>query len=496
MARPRAVASVPPVTGVEATERRPRAVPPPASPRPAPAALLRRHWAVLVVLAAAAGLRVVAEIAIYPGTWFSDTNNYLQVAATGTVSVVRVSGYALFVAPFWHAGSAAALIIAQHLLGLGIVALIYALLIRRGAPRGLAVLAVIPAALDAYLIAVEHAIMSDTVFHAAVVGAIALLLWSERPALAAVAAAGLLLGYAGLVRSVGAPFAVVFVAYLLLRRVGWRAIVAFCLPWVLVTAGYAALFDAQHGSFGLTTWGGRFLYARVATFADCSRLRDLPADERSLCPDPRHRMTSNSYLWNDASPIHGLPASANPRIRDFALRVIRDKPGTYARSVAGGVAHFFRPGHPLGRNDYQLSVWQFPRDPGRPAFPGYRGPIRPGSAHRRMTIDPSRYVSRMVSRPRTNAAASRLLHNYQRHAYTSGLVLAGCLLVVLVALVRRRVPWRLRLDAALLAAATLSALVVASALSVFSYRYGLIAVVLLPPAAALAGTGLLRASAA
>lgn len=480
------------MTGVEATERRPRAVPPLPSPRPSPA-LLRRHWPVLIVLAAAAGLRIVAEIAIYPGTWFSDTNNYVQVAATGTVSVVRVSGYALFVAPFWHAGSAAALIITQHLLGLGIVALLYALLVRRGVPRGLAALAVVPAGLDAYLIAVEHAIMSDTVFHAAVVGAIVLLLWGDRPHLAAVAAAGLLLGYAGVVRSVGAPFAVVFVAYLLVRRVGWRAILAICLPWVLVAVGYAALFDHQHGSFTLTQWGGRFLYARVATFADCAGMRGLPADERPLCPDPRRPRTSNAYLWGQTSPIHGLPATDDARVRDFAVRVIRDKPGTYVRSVADNVAHYFEPGHHLEHNDYQLTVWQFPVDPSRDAFPGYRGPIRPGSAHRRITINPNQYVSRMVTRPRTDAAASRLLHDYQRHGYTSGLILAGCLVVVLVALVLRRGPWRLRIDAALLAAATLSALLVASALSVFSYRYGLIAVVLLPPAAALAGAGLLRA---
>jgi hypothetical protein len=78
------------VTGVEATERRPRAVPTPPSPRPAPVALLRRHWAVAVVLVLAAALRIVAEIAIYPGTWFSDTNNYLEVVATGTVRVGEV----------------------------------------------------------------------------------------------------------------------------------------------------------------------------------------------------------------------------------------------------------------------------------------------------------------------------------------------------------------------------------------------------------------------
>jgi uncharacterized membrane-anchored protein len=70
-------------------------------------------------------------------------------------------------------------------------------------------------------------------------------------------------------------------------------------------------------------------------------------------------------------------------------------------------------------------------------------------------------------------------------------VLLLCLVVVLVALLSRRGAWRLRLDAALLALSTLVALTVASALSTFSYRYGLIAVVLLPAAAGLAATALL-----
>jgi hypothetical protein len=59
-------------------------------------------------------------------------------------------------------------------------------------------------------------------------------------------------------------------------------------------------------------------------------------------------------------------------------------------------------------------------------------------------------------------------------------------LVVLAALILRRGAWRLRLDAALLAAITLLAMTVSQALSVFSYRYVMIASFGLPVAAALA----------
>jgi hypothetical protein len=155
------------------------------------------------------------------------------------------------------------------------------------------------------------------------------------------------------------------------------------------------------------------------------------------------------------------------------------------------VAHFFEPGHRIGANDYSPVPWEFPSDPARAVFPGFRGPIRPAEPRRGKLITPNRYVGAMAAHPRTDAAASRLLRRYQRFAYTSGQVLALCLLVVLVALLRRRGAGRLRLDAALLAAATLVALVVAGALSLFSYRYGLTAVILLPAAAALAGASLL-----
>jgi hypothetical protein len=484
------------VTDVQAPER-PADTPPPApARRRRPVGpFLRRHAGIVVLLAAAAFLRILAEVAIYPGIWFSDGNNYAYVAASGQLSQVRVQGYALFLAPFWHwFHSAGALTITQHLLALGIVALLYALLVRRGVPRWLATIAVIPAALDSYLIAIEHAIMADTLFHACVVAAIALLLWKDRPGLAAAAAAGLLLGYAGVVRSVGAPFFAVFVIYLLIRRPGWRVVVLFCVGWALVNAGYLTMFHAQHGKFAYTSYSARFLYARVATFADCSKIAGLPADERPLCPDPRHRMTDNGYLWGRKdSPIAHLRTSANPRIRDFALRVIRNQPITYAGSVALKVAHYFEPGHRIGPDDYSPAVWEFPRDPRVTRYPGYRGPIRPGRYPRKLSTDPNTYITPLVrAGPSLHVLPSKLLHYYQRYAWTSGQVLLACVAIVLAALVLGRGAWRLRLDAALLVAATLVSLIVASALSVFSYRYGLVAILLLPPAAALAVTSMLR----
>jgi hypothetical protein len=453
---------------------------------------LRRHWPLLILLAAGAALRFEALRAVYPGIWFPDGNDYVTEAATGVLSVVRVGGYALVVAPFWHLGSAAALIVLQHVIGLGIGVVLYALLLHRGVARPLALLAVVPVLLDAYLIDIEHMIMSETIFHATIVCAIALLLWDDHPGPVAIGAAGLLLGYAAVVREVALPFIAIFAVYLLVRRVGGRRLAVFCACWALVPGAYAAAYDAQHGVLGFGQYGPRFLYAQVASLADCARM-PVPADELALCPPPGVVHTPTALLWGGHALMRVLPLSANPRIRDFDLRVISSRPLGYAKMVVAQLAHYFEPGHRIGRDDYTISVWQFSTRPAHSFLSGYKGPIRPAGLEDRLRSSPNRYIGAMVSRPHVDVSASRLLHAYQRLAYTPGPLLAACLLVVAAALLLARGRGRaLALDAALLAAATLTALLMASAFSVFDYRYGLLAVVLLPTAAVLGATALWR----
>ena len=477
---------------VEATERLPRLGAARASRVAAVTAVLRRHAVLVALLAAGFLLRAVAEYAIYPGIWFSDTNSYVATAATGTLSPNRVGGYSLFLAPFWHLGSAAALIIVQHLIGLALIVLVYALLRRRGVSLLLSILAVVPLALDAYLVQIEHTIMSETIFHICLVGAFALLLWNDRPGFVAVGGAGLLLGYVTVVRSVSLPLIGVFLLYLLIRKVGWRRLVVFGVGWLVVTGAYATIYHSQYGKFGFTQSDGKFLYAKVAPFADCKKLGGLPADERRLCPDPKHRLSTNAYMWGRTSPIRHLPPSADKGIRDFAVRVVRAQPLTYARVVTLDFLHYFEPGKRVGPNDPSLGPWEFPFDPTRWGYPGYRGPIRPQAKRTTRVIFPNKYIGHMTGEPTLHGGASRLLRYYQRVMFTSGQLLALCVLVVLAGLLMRRGAWRLRLDAAFLAASVLVLLLFATALSVFSYRYGLIAVVLLPAAAALAGTALLE----
>jgi hypothetical protein len=457
--------------------------------------LLSRHRGLAGLVAVGAALRVLALVAVWPGIWFSDSNTYVEAAATGTLSPIRPVGYSLLVAPFHALGSAAALIVLQHILGLALAVGIYALLLRRGAPRWLALLGAAPAALDLYLVFVEHTLMAETVYHAALLGSVGLLVWNERPGLAAVAGAGLLLGYVGTVRSVGVPFVVVFGLYLLVRRVGWRPLAVFGSGWALVLGGYALLYQHQHGTFAVTESSGMFLYGKVAPFADCDRLGELPAAERRYCPDPANRLSANAYVWSQDSPIRGYGISDGDGVRSFATRVIRDRPGRYAGIVLSGFLHYFRPGHPISGDDYPVDPWQFPSDPRRWEYPGYRGPIRRGDPARQREhpiTEPGPEVARMAGDWRVSVTASRGLHYIQRVLYTPGPLLAVCVLLVGAALVRRAGAPRLRADAALLAGLGLVALLVSQLLSVFSYRYGFGMGLLLVPAGALAVTALRR----
>ena len=166
----------------------------------------------------------------------------------------------------------------------------------------------------------------------------------------------------------------------------------------------------------------------------------------------------------------------------------KDRPVTYAKVVLGDFLHYFEPGQRIRPNDHTLVPWRFPVEPGR-AGNGYYGPIRPPEQPAKPR-QPGAVMARIAEEPRTNTSISRFLRRYQRYAFTSGQVLAIAVLLVLTALLARRGAARLRLDAALLAAVPLAGLLLASALSQFSYRYGLIGPVLLPAAAALAITAL------
>ncbi|MFC7103341.1 hypothetical protein ACFQQB_24625 [Nonomuraea rubra] len=179
------------------------------------------HRALVIAMLPAIGLRVLAVLGFPPAILFyGDSFAFLKEELTpGTA---RPSGYSLLLALLRPAHSLTLVTVLQHLLVLGLAVALYALLRRRGLPGWGAALLVTPLLYDEFMILLEHMIMADAVFVVLVAAAMALIVWRVTPATAAVG--GVLLGLAGITRTVGLPLLILTAAYLLIRRYGWR-------PW-------------------------------------------------------------------------------------------------------------------------------------------------------------------------------------------------------------------------------------------------------------------------
>jgi hypothetical protein len=470
---------------------------PPESPsaagtRPSPAAPGRRrllvHLPFALLLLGGAVLRLLTWRAYRPALLFPDSRAYLMGALNETLQPSRPSGYSVFLWPFLELGGLATITLLQHLLGLAMAVAIYLLLLRLRVVPWLAALAAAPLLLDSMQLVLEQYVMSDTLFQALVLAACLLLLWKRRPGAPLLLAAGAALGLAATVRGAGilllAPAAVTALAL----AGGWRRALALLaalgLGFALPVGAYMAGYHHQHGQFALTNATSRFLYARLAPIADCRGLT-LPAHERSLCPpEPLgQRLPGNVYMWDvKRSPQYHLRPPAGMTVEqvlaDFNRRIIAHQPVRYAQLVAGDLLRSFQPFRTTRPGDVAVTPWLFHTslpDTGvrdraglYRAFAGY-GPV--------------------VDRP-----LAELLVGYQRLGHTPGPLLGVCAVVALLAAagVGRARRSGLRVAAWTFAALCLVALVTAAMGSIFSWRYQLVQLALLPPAGALGLTALLR----
>jgi hypothetical protein len=317
----------------------------PARPLPAQArsaaALAARHWLMLALLVPAIVLRVITMLGFRWALWFNDSYQYLQFT-TGAFrpDPTRPSGYSVYLRMLEPLHSFAAVTISQHLMGLAIGIMIYALLVHRfKVAPWLAALAAVPALYDAYQIELEHLLMADALFALFVTAAITIAMWEPKPGMTRMAAAGLLLGLAAVTRSIGLPLLAILVVYLLIRRAGLRVVAAAVIACAVPVGSYVLWFHAWYQQYAMTDSTGIFLYARVMAFADCSRF-SLPADEKALCTPmpPGHRLVSQDYIWTLDAPLRRFPPPefsplTNLLAKGFATRAIRAQPLDYARVV-------------------------------------------------------------------------------------------------------------------------------------------------------------------
>jgi hypothetical protein len=435
-------------------------------------ALLRAHWPLVVVLAAAAAVRIAVSVAYWPAVFFGDSWAYLNLAFEGdpiAFAPDRPSGYPVTIALLSVFGrSLAAITVAQHVAGLVTGVLVYALILRLRLPRWAATAGAALVVLDAYAIALEQQVLAEAFFTLALVASFYLVVGRDR-APVSLAGAGLYLALATTMRT-AALFAVpVWLVYVVWTHRSLRLVAPAAIGLAVPLVAYSMWHSAETGHFGLTQADGWFLYGRVGEIADCGGA-DIPRDARPLCArNERDRREGAAYhIWNADGPARRVfggmsrdaqvQARSNEVLRDFALAIIRDRPGRYAELVWNDFTRYFdADAASRGNSDLAVQLPQFGRLVGLNEqardrwFPGFVPHVRPPAKRVRDYHEVAH-----TPRPVMGALA---------------LAAVAALLASAVAALLRRSPLPRRREVFLLSGAALAMLLGSAATSDFVLRY-------------------------
>ncbi len=416
------------------------------------------HRLFIVVLAPAVLLRVDAELGYRWQAWFNDSFQYVQNTVKFQLDPTRVSGYSIWLKLLQPLHTYAVVTILQHLMGLAVAVMVYALARRRfRAPAWLATLATVPVLYDGFEIQLEHLIMADVLF------LFLILLATTLPLLA------------------------VFAVYMIIRRISWRKVAATIVVCFLPVLAYAGMFDLEHGQFAMTDSTGVFLYSRVMTFADCAKMH-IPATppenaELSLCTTvpPAQRPIAQAYIWTSPSPLDRFPPSKfspvpNQLAENFAIRAIKAQPLSYAKAVFD--------------DTWRAFGWHRVVFPNAPTYKeyifGYHSLPIPSWDKASLGPYHSYAAAYVHGNPLTQVVApfANVMRLYEHHVYLPGTVYGLILLAGLAGLV---LAWR-RVGGEALLPWTLSfaLVVIPAATAEFDYRYVLVAVPFACLAAAMA----------
>jgi len=467
-----------------------------------------RHWQFGLVVVAAIAVRIVVVIGYPPVFWFTDSYNYIYDAVTHVPDEVRPNGYAFFLDLLLPLHSDYPIGLLQAAMGVAMGIAIYALLRRRGLPWWGAALPALPVLFDAYELHLEHMVTADPLFTFLVTIAVVMLCWSDRPSIPTMTVAGLLIGYATIVRSVGEPLVVAVLVGMLARRVGWRRLAALAVAAVVPIGAYMIWFHQSYGHYALTD-SGAFLYSRVSTFAECSKM-NVPVDLQYLCDPtkPQDRPVAPEYVWGDTelppdkstfTPLYKKLGSntalrftpvISAQTQKFAELAIEAQPLGYARAVIDDVLHTFGWARQPDPHDYYGNG---------PNFRFVSGPVMTAQIPWYAKEDYGRggkytdeqshviYVAEQDFAGDGGLGATRevrpwsiLLEKYQRYVFLPGTLLGLIVLIGAAGLVAR---WRRWGGIGLLPWLVGALLIVVPPMTAgFSYRYVLAAV----PAACLA----------
>ena len=438
-------------------------------------------------------LRVLVQIAYRPALIYIDSLRYLY-HAHGADPV----GYRALLRPLLLVGNLDLVAAFQHVVGLAMAVLLYAVLLRRGVPRWLAALATAPVLLDGYQLQIEQTIMPDVMFEACIVAGLAALLWHPRPRTALIITGGLFLGASATARQVGEIFILPALAYLLVALPHWRRRLAqgaiLCAAFALPILVYCSVALAATGHFRLSYTGTNELYGRLALAVELPG--DRPARRRAgALPRPRvgrpawHRRPGAQPRLPAAPVPAGHPGTFSAAVAGFDRRLLLHDPAAVAAAVGRDALKLYAVDRVTAPGDSPVSRWQFQR-----GYPLYPAPLYASAITRQVVAAAGRRFG--GGGPAVTAPLASFLRGYQLGGgYTPGPLLALATLAGLagtLSLARRHATpaQRHAAQACLLMFTSAAAVLLVSDAFEFSWRYQLPALITLPPAAALALTAL------
>ena len=203
-----------------------------------PAALWRNHRLFTIVACVSLIPRVIAALGFKPALLIQDSFSYLQEGTHLSLGQLRPAGYPMLLRVLEPFHSLLLVTTLQHLMGIGIGAIIYAVLRTRGLPAWGATLAAAPTLFDSRQIWLESSILPDTLFTLVLMIAVAILIVRPKPAIWQAVIVGLLVAWASVIRGNGAPVFVIILAFLLIQRVGWKVFTACLAAFAVPLFGY------------------------------------------------------------------------------------------------------------------------------------------------------------------------------------------------------------------------------------------------------------------
>jgi hypothetical protein len=462
-------------------------------------AMLRRHWIASILLAAGVVMRVITQYAYHPAIVYIDTLKYLYDAWPGSDPVAYKIPLKMILAVGGDLGTVE---FVQHVLGIAIAVTLYAVIVRRGGPRWLAAIAMVPVLFDAYQLQAEAMIMPDVWFEALIVAGLAVLLWQKRPTLQTLIIGAALLGASTGIRQVGEIMIVPAVVLVLALGGGLvkmlTNVVAVVVAFVLAIVLYmGASYELTH-HFRISESSSSLTYGRMAAVVDCATLR-VQAPERLLCPTKWEQAQGPDWLEHSAKgPLRTLSSKLSPSLQahravilsHFDHAVEEQQPLRVASAVLRDSVKLFALTRKTSPGDTPIWRWQF-----HGYFPTYSNYIFVKNNTIYITLPhkrPRPLAASYGGAPQVNVTLARFLRSYQLNGgYTPGPLLALFTLLGLIGsvllFVRRKMPepgHELGLQCLTFFIAAVAVLGMSDVFE-FSWRYQLPALVTLPPAGAL-----------